>query len=251
MKRVRIVWVSLLLLLASIGGLLLLCQRSDDGQAWLGFAWAKLRGGYTVDERLAQHGAGVEARLRAQVEAVGLAYPPAHLALVAIKDEALLLVYGRNDSGAAWQPLLSYPIRGMSGRQGPKLRRGDLQVPEGFYRVESLNPNSRFHLSLRLDYPNAFDQTRAQADGRSDLGSDIMIHGTSSSIGCLAMGNQAAEDLFVLAALARPNPMEVLITPTDWRRKRPVIRAGPAWLPELDRELQRSLGQFPRALDAG
>ncbi|MBH9576153.1 L,D-transpeptidase family protein [Inhella proteolytica] len=240
-----------MLLLALISSLLLLLQRSDDGQAWLGFAWAKLRGGYTVEERLAQHGAAVEARLRTQVEAAGLTYPPAHLALVAIKDEALLLVYGRSETSATWQPLLSYPIRGMSGRQGPKLRRGDFQVPEGIYRVESLNANSRFHLSLRLDYPNAFDQTRAQADGRNDLGSDIMIHGTRSSIGCLAMGNQAAEDLFVLAALARPRPVEVLITPTDWRRQQPMLRAGPAWLHELDRELQRGLARFPRALGAG
>jgi hypothetical protein len=37
-------------------------------------------------------------------------------------------------------------------------------------------------------------------DGRKNLGSNIMIHGKNCSVGCLAMGDEAAEELFVLAA---------------------------------------------------
>ena len=53
-----------------------------------------------------------------------------------------------------------YPVLGASGVLGPKLKEGDRQVPEGVYRVPELNPNSDFHLSLRLDYPNEFDRAQ-------------------------------------------------------------------------------------------
>jgi murein L,D-transpeptidase YafK len=134
----------------------------------------------------------------------------------------------------------------MSGGPGPKLRPGDRQVPEGVYRAEFLNANSRYHLSIRLDFPNAFDRARATADGRTQLGSDIMIHGTSASIGCLAMGNPAAEDLFVLAALAGKRNLEIVIAPTDFRRQ--PIRIpdkAPTWLPLLYNQIEQELERFP------
>jgi murein L,D-transpeptidase YafK len=45
----------------------------------------------------------------------------------------------------------AYPIQAASGVPGPKLKEGDRQVPEGIYRLVLLNPNSRYHVSLRLD----------------------------------------------------------------------------------------------------
>ena len=83
----------------------------------------------------------------------------------------------------------------MSGRLGPKLKEGDRQVPEGLYRVESLNPNSRYHLSLRVNYPNEQDKSYGRLDGRNNLGTDIMIHGKDCSIGCLAMGDPSCDFL--------------------------------------------------------
>ena len=70
-----------------------------------------------------------------------------------------------------------------------KLKEGDGQVPEGIYHIDSLNPNSMFHLSIRLDYPNSFDKQQGKIDGRKELGSDIMIHGNTCSSGCLAIGD--------------------------------------------------------------
>ena len=78
----------------------------------------------------------------------------------------------------------SIPVLGMSGKLGPKLGEGDRQVPEGIHRVESLNPNSLYHLALRVGYPNEEDRKHAAQEGRTNLGSDIMIHGKNSSIGC-------------------------------------------------------------------
>jgi len=134
----------------------------------------------------------------------------------------------------------------MSGTQGPKLRQGDMQVPEGLYQAEFLNPNSRFHLSIKLNYPNAFDLAQANAEGRTNLGSDIMIHGTTASIGCLAMGNQVAEDLFILAALSGKERVNIVVAPTDFRRTEVRAATGsPPWLTELYRNIKAALSQFP------
>lgn len=176
----------------------------------------------TVRERVDRYEAAVRARLAGDLQRAGVAWPPRGVWLVALKTERALRVYV---AGADGRPrrLREYPILAASGRVGPKLREGDLQVPEGIYGVESLNPNSRYHLALRVDYPNADDRLRAAREGRRGLGGDIMIHGSSASVGCLAMGDEAAEDLFVLAARAGVSRVRVWIAPLD-------LRAHPGWV---------------------
>ena len=207
---------------------------------------ASARGPYSVDERLAQYGPAVAARLRGDFRAAGLAWPPRELAYLVFKDSRQLEVHARASAAAPWRFVKRYPILAASGGPGPKLAEGDQQVPEGLYRAESLNPNSRFHLSIRLNYPNEFDRRMARAEGRTRLGGDIMIHGNAVSIGCLAMGDRAAEELFVLAGLARERPLQVIVSPTDLRRNRPLPnRRGPAWLPTLYESLRVELKKFP------
>ena len=142
----------------------------------------------------------------------------------------------------------AYPIVAASGNPGPKLQEGDLQVPEGRYRIRELNPNSRYHLSLWLDYPNAFDRAQADAEGRSQLGGEIMIHGGASSKGCLAVGDEGAEDLFVLAALCGLAQVAVMIAPRDFRLEPPeaFAPATPLWVDDLYRQLARELKSYPR-----
>ena len=201
---------------------------------------------YSVADRLRPFGAGVERRLRPAFEAAGLPYPPGELALLAFKDSRTLEAYARHpDEG--WRFVKAYPVLAASGEPGPKLREGDRQVPEGVYRVELLNPNSRFHVSLRLGYPNDFDRRMAQADGRTELGGDIMIHGNAVSIGCLAMGDEAAEDLFVLAALAGKERVTVIIGPTDFRSSSTEAAMQPSSLPSLYQKLRDELRAFPSA----
>jgi murein L,D-transpeptidase YafK len=209
------------------------------------FLWGKLRGGYTVAERVQQVGPAVEARLRRSVEAAGLTYPPREVAYVAFKDSRRLEVYGRIASEAPWRFIKAYPVLGLSGKAGPKLVEGDYQVPEGIYRAEFLHANSRFHLAIRLDYPNEFDKRMAIAEGRNSLGGDIMIHGSSASIGCLAMGNRSIEDLFVLAALVSKERVRVLIAPTDFRVAAAILPvAERLWINALYADLQAELQQF-------
>jgi murein L,D-transpeptidase YafK len=95
----------------------------------------------------------------------------------------------------------TYQICNYSGYPGPKLYEGDWQSPEGFYTVsaDQMNPNSRYHLSFNVGYPNAFDKARKRT------GSAIMVHGGCSSRGCFAMSDNRMEEIYLLAhsALAR------------------------------------------------
>ena len=206
----------------------------------------KAHGGYSVAERVQQFGSRVERRLKPTFEAAGAGYPPEEAAVLAFKDSRTVEVYARN-AGHPWRLIKAYPVLAASGAPGPKLKEGDHQVPEGVYRIESLNPNSRFHLSVRLNYPNELDRRMAQADGRTNLGGDIMIHGNSVSVGCLAMGDEAAEDLFVLSALVGKERIKVVISPTDFRRpgaRSPVTT--PSWIDALYGTLREALRQFIR-----
>jgi len=123
------------------------------------------------------------------------------------------------------------------------------QIPEGIYRIESLNPNSRYHLALRLDYPNAMDRAWAVEDGRAALGGDIMIHGRDVSIGCLAMGDQAAEDLFVLAADAGWDKAEVVLSPVDLRIEGLPLELTrlTEWTTSLYADIDTALRKYPMA----
>lgn len=138
--------------------------------------------------------------------------------------------------------IASYPIVAASGGPGPKLREGDRQVPEGVYRVEGLNPNSAYHLSIKVGYPNDSDAAHAAAEGRSDPGGDIFIHGKDLSIGCLAIGDDAIEELFVLVEQVGITSADVVIAPHDLRRD-PAIPAGefPQWYQERCAEIRDAL----------
>jgi murein L,D-transpeptidase YafK len=94
--------------------------------------------------------------------------------------------------------LATYPICKWSGELGPKLKTGDRQAPEGFYTVDAkaLNPNSAWHRSFNLGFPNAFDQ----AHGRT--GSFLMVHGGCGSIGCYAMTNPVIDEIWHLVTAA-------------------------------------------------
>jgi murein L,D-transpeptidase YafK len=202
---------------------------------------------YTVEQRVAQFGPAVRERLAPSFAAVGLEFPPRAVALVAFKDSKHLELYGRANHSAAWTFVKRYGVFGASGRLGPKLAEGDRQVPEGLYRAELLNANSRFHLSIRLNYPNDFDRVVGASDGRTNLGSDIMIHGGASSVGCLAVGDEAAEELFILVALTGIDRTSIVVSPTDFRNARAHEPDVPQpWAAQLYADLRAALAEYPQ-----
>lgn len=120
------------------------------------------------------------------------------------KEERVLELWMlRRDTGK-YEHFRSWPVVKMSGQLGPKLAEGDMQAPEGFYAVSRrlMNPNSTYHLSFNLGFPNDYDR----AHGRS--GSLIMVHGNAVSIGCFAMTDGKIEEIYTLcdAALAAGQP---------------------------------------------
>jgi murein L,D-transpeptidase YafK len=168
--------------------------------AWLHRAWMPL----PVQEQLGLRTDISEVRARqtplltAALQNRGLEFG-APVFLRIFKEEAELELFVLGEGG--FDLFRSYPICKYSGDLGPKLKEGDRQSPEGFYNVDlaALNPNSRFHLSFNLGFPNAYDR----ALGRS--GSFLMVHGNCVSIGCYAMTDPAIEEIYVLVETALRN----------------------------------------------
>lgn len=96
--------------------------------------------------------------------------------IVVRKSERTLTLY----AGAT--ALKTYPVAFGRGEPGPKRIEGDGKTPEGAYRISGRNPNSAYHLSLRVSYPEPRDVAAAQPLG-APPGGDIMIHGLKNGLG--------------------------------------------------------------------
>ena len=182
-------------------------------------------------------------RIRQRFTRAELPFPPARIALLALKQSRRLELW--SDVDGEWRLVHSYAILGASGTAGPKLRQGDRQVPEGVYRILWLNPASRYHLSMKLDYPNAEDLAHARKEGRHNPGGDIFIHGKDVSIGCLAIGDAAIEELYILAEQIGVAQISVYIAPRDPRiTPLSAAQGSPAWLDARYQQLNALFEQF-------
>ena len=115
------------------------------------------------------------------------------------------------------QVLKAYDIDLGFAPEGHKQFQGDGKTPEGRYVIDRRNPNSRFHLSIGIDYPNQLDTEYARSMGKSP-GGDIFIHGqkdprqkekTDWTWGCIAVTNKEIEDVYAMVRDGTP----ILITP--------------------------------------
>lgn len=201
----------------------------------------------SINAVVSEYGYLAEVRMKPYFMRANITYPPQEVVLLATKEEKELELWARNDGD--FKLIRSYPIRKASGEAGPKLKEGDKQVPEGIYRITHLNPNSLFHLSMRLDYPNSYDISRAAKEGRTDLGGDIYIHGKAQSTGCLAVGDIAVEELFVLVNQVGTHRASVVIAPHDPRRE-PLNGFAdnlPRWAVELYADISREFAKYPKS----
>lgn len=140
---------------------------------------------------------------------------PADKILIEKKERRLTLISGG-------EALKTYKIALGGNPVGPKERQGDNKTPEGTYVIDSRNKDSRYHLSLRISYPNEEDKRRAKKLGVSP-GGDIMIHGIKNGLswvgdshaevdwtkGCIAVTDEEIEEIDRLA----PNGTIVEIRP--------------------------------------
>jgi murein L,D-transpeptidase YafK len=122
------------------------------------------------------------------------------LFLRGFKKEQKLEVWAKNKGDEVYSMLKTYDFCANSGVLGPKRRSGDRQIPEGFYVIDSFNPQSQYHLSFRVNYPNKSDLVFAD---KLNPGDNIFIHGHCVTIGCIPVGDENIKELYLLAAKAK------------------------------------------------
>ena len=123
------------------------------------------------------------------------------------KDDRTLFLYNNS------KVLKTYKFDLGFAPAGPKQFEGDGKTPEGSYTVDKRNPNSMFHLSVGISYPNEADIAYAAAQGRSP-GGDIFIHGGPRAgidpikpdwtAGCIAVSDREIEDIYAMVRDGTP-----------------------------------------------
>ncbi|QUL36504.1 murein L,D-transpeptidase family protein [Erythrobacter sp. JK5] len=130
--------------------------------------------------------------------------------LLVDKSDRILVAYAQG------QPIkVYYGLQFGDAPYGHKRFEGDERTPEGIYTIHTRNPNSSYHLSLRIDYPNSADRAFAAQYGRS-AGGDIFIHGQPNGLpsdrrmrgdwtdGCIALTNAEIEELWSIVPDGTP-----------------------------------------------
>ena len=135
-----------------------------------------------------------------QFENQHLAWPPAEMYVRTFKYDRQLEIWVKGSSKEPFKLFKTYKVCMQSGTMGPKRMEGDYQVPEGFYYINEFNPNSNYHLSLGLNYPNASD--KILSDGVRP-GSNIYIHGNCVSTGCIPISDIPIEEVFIIATAVK------------------------------------------------
>ena len=124
---------------------------------------------------------------------------PAVTRIVVFKEERIMhLLHGD-------KVLKSVPIDLGWAPSGHKAQQGDGRTPEGRYTIDRRNPDSKYHLSIGISYPNEADVARARMSGKSP-GGDIFIHGTPRdkrragdwTWGCIAVSNREMEEIYAM-----------------------------------------------------
>lgn len=199
----------------------------------------------SVESIAKKYGPKVEISLKNAFEKTQIDSNDFEMAILAFKKEQILEVVVRKNETENWKLLKKYPFTAFSGKIGPKLKNGDKQVPEGIYQMEYLNPNSKYHLSIKVSYPNAFDKEKAKQDGRTDLGGDIMIHGKRVTIGCIPVGDKNIEEIFILATKTKNKHFPIIIAPHDFRTNKtfPAIETI-SWEKDLYENISKELTNF-------
>jgi len=141
-----------------------------------------------------------EDTLRKQFASKGLQWPAKFIYIRSFKYDGQLEVWVKNERKEPFKLFKTYRVCAMAGTLGPKRMAGDYQVPEGFYYINEFNPNSNYHLSLGLNYPNESDKILSDS---LRPGGDIYIHGSCVTVGCIPLTDEYIEEVYILAAYAK------------------------------------------------
>lgn len=141
-----------------------------------------------------------EDTLQKQFEEKKLEWPAKYVYIRSFKYDSELELWVKNERNEKFKLFKKYKVCALAGTLGPKRFEGDYQVPEGFYYINEFNPNSSYHLSLGLNYPNVSD--RMLSDSYKP-GGDIYIHGSCVTVGCIPLTDPMIEEVYIIAAHAQ------------------------------------------------
>jgi murein L,D-transpeptidase YafK len=141
-----------------------------------------------------------EDTLQKQFEAKKLKWPAKYIYIRSFKYDSQLEVWVKNEVKEPFQLFKTYRVCALAGSLGPKRMEGDYQVPEGFYQINVFNPSSNYYLSLGLNYPNISDKLLSDS---LRPGSEIFIHGSCVTVGCIPIRDEQIDELYILAAHAK------------------------------------------------
>jgi murein L,D-transpeptidase YafK len=145
--------------------------------------------------------------LRARLQSMDIHPDSFDLFIRGFKFEEDVEIWVKHQDSSVYQHMLSYKFCSNVGALGPKRKQGDLQIPEGLYTLSKFNPESNFHLPLKINYPNLSDSLMGYSP---QLGGLIFIHGGCSTIGCIPITDNKIKELYVLAVKARQNGQEAI-----------------------------------------
>lgn len=141
-----------------------------------------------------------EDTLQKQFEAKKLVWPAKYMYIRSFKYDSQMEVWVKNELKDQFQLFKTYKVCALAGTLGPKRMEGDYQVPEGFYYINEFNPRSNYYLSLGINYPNASDKMLSDS---LRPGSEIYIHGSCVTVGCIPIRDEQIDELYLLAAHAK------------------------------------------------
>ena len=148
-----------------------------------------------------------EDTLKKQFAAKQLQWPAKFVYIRSFKYDSELEVWVKSRVQDEYKLFKTYKVCALAGTLGPKRIEGDYQVPEGFYYINEFQPNSQYHLSLGLNYPNASDKILADSLAP---GGNIFIHGSCVTQGCIPITNPQIEELYILTSHARNNGQDFI-----------------------------------------
>lgn len=141
-----------------------------------------------------------EELLKKEFEKKGLTYPAKYMFVRSFKLDSEMEIWVKNSAADTFRLFKSYRVCTLSGKMGPKRKEGDRQVPEGFYYINDFNPNSNYHLSLGINYPNFSDRILSDA---KNPGGEIYIHGNCITVGCIPLTDEFIDEVYIMAVNAK------------------------------------------------
>ena len=163
-----------------------------------------------------------EDTLKKQFAAKGIIWPAKYMYIRSFKYDSQLEVWFKKEAKEPYKLFKTYKVCALAGTLGPKRMEGDYQVPEGFYYINEFKHNSNYHLALGVSYPNASDRVLSDS---VQPGSEIFVHGSCTTVGCIPINNDQIEELYTLAASVHNEGQDFIpihVFPVSFKNKKTI-----------------------------